>query len=220
MSSTASFSRLFRRPEPFALTLVSAFLTVNGLEALDWEPETIRREIKDDFDVEASQLVMDKIQAGMALLTTDQFYTYFESFEETIHALNDTEADFTIIRPPTPEEIAWGVVEAHLIDEPERSLTEEFSPEIKQYVGQVLHDAGLYRPSEFLPFAPILCTHDPAQEHKELKSEIETMHAVKQQRIRIFVASRFEKLRAEVREFFPGRPEPDLEQLLRSATFQ
>lgn len=218
-SSMASYSELFRQPESFTLPLLGAFLEANGLEALEWEPETIRLEIKADFGVDPTQLVMDKIQAGMALLTTDQFYTYFESFEETVNVLNDSEADFTILRPPTPEELAWAVVEAHLIDEPEEPLTKMFSPEIKQYVGQVLHDAGLYRPSEFLPFVKCLCDHDPEQEHAGLRDEIRTLHTVKQQRIRIYVVSRFDALKEQIRRFFPGKPTPDLESLLRSETF-
>jgi len=220
VSTTANFSRLFQQPDPFALTLLSAFLEVNGLEALEWEPETIRLEISEDFDVVASQLVMDKLQAGMALLTTDQFYSYFEAFEETVHALNDTTSDFTILRPPTPEEIAWAVVEAHLMDEPDQPLSVEFSNEIKQYVGQVLHDAGFYRPGEYLPFVSSLCLHDPESEHKRLRSEIKTLHEVKHQRVRIYVTQRFEQLRNQVKKYFPGRPLPDLEQLIRSDTFR
>ena len=45
-----------------------------GTEALDWDPETIKMELEDDFHVELSSSTLDKICVGAQLLTTKKFY--------------------------------------------------------------------------------------------------------------------------------------------------
>jgi hypothetical protein len=209
------YPELFQRPESFTLPLITAFLETNGTEALEWEPETIHFEIGEDFGVTPSQLIMDKLQAAITLLTTDQVYRYMEPFEEVVHVLNDDEADFTIIRPPTPEEIAWAMIESVLIAEPENPLSEVLSNEVKFYIGQVFHDAGLYRTGEFLPFVPSICGHDPPTEHPAQKDEIEALHEIKHQRIRIYVAHRYGELEAQIAKYFPGQKLTPLDQVLR-----
>ena len=200
-----NYSGLFRVDDSFALSLITAFLAENGTEALQWEPETIRLEIRNDFGVDPSQVVMDKVQAAISLLTTDQFYTYWEPFEEIIHVLNDYEADFETMRPPTPEELAWGVIEAHLIDqedEPGRPLAFLFSPEVKAYVVAHLHRSGFYKSPETLQFVDMDAFGDPKETYPELKNDIEDLHQIKHLRVQAHVAEQYHKLNQELLQYF------------------
>jgi hypothetical protein len=159
---------------------------------------------------------MDKIQAGISLLTTDQFYTYWEPFEEMIHVFNDYEADFEVMRPPTPEELAWGVIETHLIDQEDEAgkpLAFLFSPEVKAYITANLHKAGFFRSPEALQFVDMDAFGDPKADYPELKDEIEDLHKVKHLRVQAYVADQHRKLNQELLQYF-GKGLPSLEIIL------
>ncbi len=211
-----NYSGLFRVDDSFALSLVTAFLAVNGTEALEWEPDTLRLEIQDDFGVDPSQTVMDKLQAGITLMTTDHFYTYWEPFEEIVHVLNDYQADFTVMRPPTPEEMGWAVVEAYLIDQESETgspMSGLFTPEVKAYVAAILHKQGYYKSPETLQFIDMSILHpNPEKDHPELEDDIRDMHEIKLLRVQMHVADQHRKLNQELQQYF-GKGIPDLKNL-------
>ena len=210
-----NYSGLFRVDESFTLSLITAFLDDNGVEALEWEPGTIRLEIREDYGVDPSQVIMDKIQAGISLLTTDMAYVYWEPFEEIVHVLNDYEADFESMRPPRPEELSWGVLESHLIEPPEgQKLSDLYSAEIKAYVATILKKNGFHTSPELLQFVDMSewCC-DPSEEFPALRDDIADVQKVKALRVRAYIAERYGKLQQELKQYF-SRDLPELSLLL------
>mgnify|MGYP003636177434 CR=1 FL=1 len=141
----------FTKEDTPAFILHALCLNKYGLECLDWEPETLWLEIYEDFHVDVDDSNMDKIQASIALIKTNAFYEDFQAFEGIGKAFNDQDPDFGYITPLTPEECAWAVKEAYLIDE----TPEEFSLEIKAYVREVLREHGFLSAPPELSFCSL-----------------------------------------------------------------
>jgi hypothetical protein len=142
-------SEAFTDEESTALVLHTICLHKYGTECLGWEPETLWLEIYEDFKVDVEESNKDKIQASIALVKTNAFYEDFQAFEGIGKAFNDQDPDFEYITPLTPEECAWAVKEAHLID----STSEEFSAEVKAYVREALREHGVFTAPPELSFS-------------------------------------------------------------------
>ena len=63
------------------LVLLSLVTKEYGKECYDWDPLVLKAELQEDFDLELSDLQSDKIQAGITILTTDQYETNVPVFE-------------------------------------------------------------------------------------------------------------------------------------------
>jgi hypothetical protein len=72
----------------FVTTLLTVLLDVWGTEALEWTPETIKMELEDDFGIKLPPVILDRIMAGIIILTTDEFYQSLPDFIELTNVLN------------------------------------------------------------------------------------------------------------------------------------
>lgn len=145
-------AQLFADPRAFGTALAALLSGRFGVEWLDWEPETVALEIRDEFGIaEVPEENFDKIFAVATLIKTDQFYQSVPAFHHIITALNG-DASFDTYDPPDPEDIAWGLYESLLHDPPSRDEEVEarFSPNVQAYVGAVLKASGMTRFSGIL----------------------------------------------------------------------
>src|SRR5687768_5208130 len=78
--------------ETFATPLVVAMLDEYGTEFLTWSPRTIRMETEADFGIDWPQLNFDRLMAGVALLTTDAFYSSLPDFIDLCNILSGSPA--------------------------------------------------------------------------------------------------------------------------------
>jgi hypothetical protein len=141
-------------PNSFGTCLLALFLDSYGTEAFEWEPETIRLQLKDDFGATLPLMNHDKLWGLIVAMTTNQFQLSQEIFAETCRALNGDEADFGVFSPADPEDLAWGVAEVVYNDPPDPALgNAEFSHEVARYTGLVLYNNGILEPPKFLQFA-------------------------------------------------------------------
>lgn len=124
-----------------------------GLEALEWDPMALANQLVEDFDVSPPQITFDKLNAGVALLTTDRFYNDWEVFNSIANALNDDTVDFEILDMVTPEEAAWAITEASLLEDPDTRPA--FGEELRRFLGVMLKENGLIRPPDVLKLADI-----------------------------------------------------------------
>jgi hypothetical protein len=131
--------------------LIDSYTTV----VLDWEPETIRGEIKATYNVDVSQVNMDKVMALITVLTTNLFYISATSFAHVANALNNSAANFEVMDPVTPDEAAWALTEVTLNDPPKSGsdLEEAFSDEVRKFLGAILVDEGMTTPPAVLGMA-------------------------------------------------------------------
>lgn len=136
-SDRGVFRKLFEDESSFATPMIAALTDqVGSVEWFDWEPEAVRAEIRDRFDADIPQDNLDKIQALVMALTTNQFYVSLESFIAICNALGGDGVDFRTFDPADVEEMSWAVTEVLTNDETQSlPLEQVFGEEIRHYVG-------------------------------------------------------------------------------------
>jgi len=116
-----------------------------------WSPETIRRQIEQDFALDLPKVSLDKIMAGITILTTNYFYKDVVRFIEICNILAGDDFQPDEFDPADAGEILWGILESSLLwppdDDPEDT---EFSPEIRGYIENVLRVEGIVDPPDVL----------------------------------------------------------------------
>jgi hypothetical protein len=138
-------------PDAYATTLLIILLDQFGIEALDWAPETIRLELRDDFQVDLPQVNVDKIMAAISIVTSDDFYKNLPKFIQLCNVLADDEFNPGIFDPADSAEMSWAITEALLLSPPEEE--EPFTDEIRFYIGHMLNEEGLVNPPDVLRIA-------------------------------------------------------------------
>jgi hypothetical protein len=141
--------------EAFATTLLALAIDEFGTECFEWEPETIRLEISDLYNVEIPGVNMDKLLGLMTAMSTDLFYRSVETFTHVANALNGSEANFQLWDPVEADEAAWAISEIYLNDPPPRgkTLTELYSEDVRRYLGVILEEEAIITPPDLLEIA-------------------------------------------------------------------
>lgn len=168
-----------------ASVLYSIILSIFGSIFHSWDLQTIWMEVQDEFQVDLPDSNKDKLAASLGLLTSNEFYENFQAFEAIGKGLNGQEANFDWITPLTPEEAAWAVAEANVLD----STPEDFSEEIKAYTRELLREGGLIKSPPQLSFCAISSVY-PAEQFVplELADKIELGQKIKLKKIQAYVA--------------------------------
>jgi len=182
-----------------AFILHTICLNKYGIECLDWEPETLWLEIYEDFHIDVEESNKDKIQASITLVKTNVFYEDFQAFEGIGKAFNGQDPDFVYITPLTPEECAWTVKEASLID----STPEEFSLEIKAYVREVLREHGCIIAPPELSFSSLgefykLDHYVPLELRKPVMAE----QKIKLKKIQLYEQFKKDRIERDLKRYF------------------
>ena len=125
-----------------------------GPDALQWAPETIRRELEDDYQLQLPKYTLDKIMAAISIVTTNYFYKDVTRFIELCNILAGDEFQPDEFEPADASEILLATTEALLLWPPdEDSEDTEFSEEIHEYISQVLQEEGILKPFDILRLA-------------------------------------------------------------------
>ena len=145
--------KLLADSEAFASTLFLICADEFGLEFIDWEPETIEAEINQAWKVRPPRINKDKIMALTTFLGTDAFYRNLEGFLPICHALNNVHPNFQVFEPATVNEIAWALVETHLLEPPDEKAGDKFDVEITSYMRlQLQQESFTKAPKILAPF--------------------------------------------------------------------
>jgi hypothetical protein len=182
-----------------AFILHAICLAKYGTVCLDWEPETLWLEIYEDFRIDVEESNKDKIQASIALIKTNAFYEDFQAFEAIGKSFNGQSPDFEYMTPLTPEECAWAVKEAFLID----NTPEEFSLEVKAYVREVLREHGMFTAPPELSFSGLsakykLEAYVPIELHKPVKAE----QSIKLKKIQLYEQHMKDQIGKALKRYF------------------
>lgn len=130
----------FHDAHPVALTLV--LMEKFSTDWLDWEPDTLKREILSTFRATSvSEHNWQKIQAVRVLTSTMGFWSEWHIFEKIIQALNNNVPRFDIVQRCTVSQLMAGVDIANTI------RRETYGDEAQRYVAACALDEGVV----FLP---------------------------------------------------------------------
>lgn len=139
---TKALRKLFKDDAAFATALLAGFGHLYGTEAFEWLPDTILAELQDDLNIEISQVNIDKLMAGIAIVTTDKFQASLPDFIDLCNTLCGTPFNPEVFDPADSYEIAWGVVEAALLWPNQET---QMNPQIPAYIEATLEQEGLIR---------------------------------------------------------------------------
>jgi len=166
-----------------------------GLEYLNWEPETVKSELE-IFSKEIPDINLDKIQAISTLMTTEQYYRYYEAFECISNTFNNNAPNFDIATPLNPMEVTWSIVEASLNDIEEFEDKEAFYPEVSAYINTVFLYYGLVKVPSVLKNIVTIEYKAPDWFSKEQINE----SLLYDKDITHYVNTRLDQLKKEIRE--------------------
>lgn len=143
--------------EAYGTTMLVILFDTFGSEFLSWETETIEMEIKRVFGALPSDDSLDRLYAAISMLTTNLFFISLEGFNTSCLTLNFKRIYSDTFIPANLEDIMWGITEAKLIlgADADNDKNNEFSRDIRLYVGKVLEDAGILDPPTLLDFAEL-----------------------------------------------------------------
>lgn len=145
--------QLLLSDQTFATTLVAIVVNEYGTEAFEWDPETIKMEINEDFHVQIPTANFDRLMAGIGILTTDDFFQSLPDFVNYCNILSGDSYDPSTFDPADVLEIAWGIFEVLLLTPPEEDNPDPFSLEITAYIGKQLDAEGIITPPDILRIA-------------------------------------------------------------------
>lgn len=134
----------------FTTTLIVLLVDAYGTECFDWAPETIRLELRNDFGVEIPPYILDRIMAGISILTTNSFYISLPDFIELCNILSGNPNTFGEFDPADVSELAWGITETLLLSPPPEDDENPFSAEIVGYIQHMLKEEGIINPPDIL----------------------------------------------------------------------
>ncbi len=142
------FQALLLNPETHALTLLviarDAYPEADDeghLAFLKWAPETLWRELEEDFTVQLPLQNCHKLAAAVCLMNGNEFFKITDTFIRLCNILSGDVADPDGFDPADCLEIAWGITEACLIHPPDEE--EPFSDQIRHYIGHMLDEEGI-----------------------------------------------------------------------------
>lgn len=138
----------------YTTALLAALIDEFTIDFTNWLPATIELEIQRTFNIKLPEINKQKIYAGIRLLTTDAFYWSLPDFVEICQILNNVAILPEVFSLPDLEDCVWGLVESTIINPPDReNLGDNFSKEIKLFLGKTIEWSGIARGEKLIPFA-------------------------------------------------------------------
>jgi len=134
----------------FATTLLAILLDTFGLEAVEWSPQTVVMEIRDEFGVNLPNVLLDRLMVAVELLTSNSFYKSLPDFIEFCNILSGNHSTLGQFAPADVADVGWGLTEAMLIMPPDEDDKQPFTPEIIGYIEETLKDEGILDPPDIL----------------------------------------------------------------------
>jgi len=153
VNQTQVLRKVLTSEETFATTLLVLVIDQWGTEALEWSPTVLRMELEETFDVQLPQENLDKLVAGITIVTTDMFFKDVSRFIQLCNVLAGSPFDPEEFDPADSLECAWGITEALMLSPPDEEDPEPFSDEVRHYVAFVLKEEGYIKAPDILGIA-------------------------------------------------------------------
>lgn len=153
-------------PGTFATSSIILLTDEFGTEFVEWDPVTLNMEIVNAFGIEPSGELLDRINAGTSLFTSNLFQLSLEAFSAICNSLNFGSVTSELFLPADLDDVLWGVTEAYILGG-DMIDKEGFSHNIARYVGYLLSQEGLQE-------APSVVSWAEFDEHESNRAYDET----------------------------------------------
>jgi len=143
-------SNILKSEHCYATTALACFLDQFGTEGLDWLPETIFVSMEEAYGALPIG-TLNKLMAGIQILTSDDFFTKVGRFVDYTNILNHGHFDDSVA---DVGEIAWALTEVKIINDP--GSTEDplaiFVSDIVEYIEAAFNNSGLTYPPDIFKY--------------------------------------------------------------------
>jgi len=147
-------AELLQDENTFTTCILALLIDKYEVEFLTWDPITVNLQIAEDFGIEPDEALLDKINAGSCLFTSNLFQISLPVFLNVCNVLNLGVATSEMFLPADLDDVYWGITESKLLlgDVDEET---PFSHDVGRYVGLLLSQEGVYEVPPLLSFAEI-----------------------------------------------------------------
>lgn len=132
---------LLRSESTFATPIILYLVDQLGIDTLNYEPETVAEYLR-NIEPTVDDKMLDRVNAGMGLFTSNLFWTDPIIFGVVCRALNRKSANNGL--EPELDDILWGVHEAQLLLGDPEDTTNRFSESIVSFVHYLFKIHGVY----------------------------------------------------------------------------
>lgn len=154
MEPIRTASQWMKEPTIFGSAAVALLIDSFGSECLEWDPTSLSLEMRGAFGQEPEDELFDRILSAISLLKSNAFFVDLTAFMNTCNALNFGVVTSETWIPADLDDVLWGVTEARMLlgddfDE------DDFSHDIKRYVGMLVQEEGLKNVPSVLRFLEV-----------------------------------------------------------------
>jgi len=151
--TTVTKSNIWHHPDAHPVALDVALLGHYGPQYLQWEAETLKRVVPEDFQTSSlSELNLAKIQVVKTLHLVDSYWDDWEVFLWCSMPMNNLFPDFGVLQAPTAAQCLVSIdIANHLRDDV------PWSDEVKAFIEVSFRHDGLYEKLEPANFITIQC---------------------------------------------------------------
>jgi len=142
----------------YSATLLVILSYLYGTEFFDWEPFTLRTELRRDLSIDIPDKTMDRIQAAITAVTNDSVFDDAVLFHHITTTMVNLDMVVDEWDEPTAEEIAFAFAQIIML-RGERNPETPLSDEVKAYAGVVLANEGFTTKPKYLQWANLPENH-------------------------------------------------------------
>lgn len=136
--------------DSFVSTCTLAAIRLFGMESLDWDPLILRDALQDELKTDRlPQKLFDKVNCGYSLIGTNGYPTHIEVFVPCNSLMANQPIDGETLGLDDPYTLAWGVWEYFRLTG-DNTNTVQFATDVAVYGGEVLYEAGITSPPDWL----------------------------------------------------------------------
>ena len=159
---------IFLSPKCTPATYALAFISVFGLQALQWDPLVVRDSFQDYFQVKLTERAFNKLQAGLTMIGTNAFQATIQGFLMCTAACANKPITQGQIPFVSLKDICWAF---YLYQELLGQRLQDVDAAIDIYVQQLLKLQGITKLPQFLSFIQ-LDVNSLEKAQKQLASDI------------------------------------------------
>jgi len=146
---------LFKDEQSHPLVLLRRYLSMFGLESLEWEPLVVKKSISDETGTSVARINLTKLLATLTVANRDTFWKDWETFHFLAQALNNNTPSLSTVQDLTVGQMMVAVDIATAIREDLSSLSSvpTFSEEVARFVAAQALESGVWYLPKPLDFA-------------------------------------------------------------------
>lgn len=158
-----------------AIVLLIIAINRYSVECFEWEPELLRKELEEDFNVQLTDLQSDRLQAAILTVSTDMIEQDWKAFETAFSLLAGQHEDFSTVVAMEAEYLIMGLAEFELLKLGDEDGI-QYSDDVAAYAGLVFSEYGLVHAPDVAPWAIMPLNNSELGESQEKREALRELY--------------------------------------------